>query len=57
MSAPPRAVSLDRIHKKFGDVVNQNVPLAPLTSARIGGPADVLVTIQSAEELLKVINY
>ena len=57
MSALPRAVSFDRIHQKFGDVVKQNVPLAPLTSARIGGPADVFITIHSAEELAKVADF
>jgi len=35
----------------FGEQVQENVILAPYTSARIGGPADVLVTVRSADEL------
>jgi UDP-N-acetylmuramate dehydrogenase len=35
----------------FGEQVQENVSLAPYTSARIGGPADVLVTARSADEL------
>ena len=43
---------------KFGAAVQENISLAPYTSARIGGPADVLVTVKSADELadaMKVI--
>lgn len=35
----------------LGDQVQENVILAPYTSARIGGPADVLVTARSSAEL------
>ncbi|MBV6396649.1 MAG: UDP-N-acetylenolpyruvoylglucosamine reductase [Anaerolineales bacterium] len=35
----------------FGDRLQENVLLAPYTSARIGGPADFLVMVKSAEEL------
>ena len=35
----------------FGEQVQEQVPLAPYTSARIGGPADVLLTVRSADEL------
>ncbi|MCQ3937901.1 MAG: UDP-N-acetylmuramate dehydrogenase [Chloroflexi bacterium] len=41
----------DIVRQKFGDAVQENVPLAPFTSARIGGPADVLLTVKSADEL------
>lgn len=40
----------------FGDAVKENVSLAPYTSARIGGPADVLITVKSKDELANVIE-
>jgi len=36
---------------RFGAAVQENVSLAPYTSARIGGPADLFVTVTSADEL------
>jgi UDP-N-acetylmuramate dehydrogenase len=41
---------------RFNDKVRENIPLAPYTSARIGGPADVLITVDSADELSQVIS-
>ncbi|HNA87706.1 MAG TPA: UDP-N-acetylmuramate dehydrogenase [Anaerolineales bacterium] len=41
----------DVLRRKFGDAVYENASLAPYTSARIGGLADVLVTVKSADEL------
>ena len=38
----------------FGEQVQEQVLLAPYTSARIGGPADALVTAHSADELAQV---
>ena len=35
----------------FGDRLQENVPLSGYTAARIGGPADVLVFVRSADEL------
>lgn len=35
----------------FGEQVQQNQPLARYTSARVGGPARILLTVHSAEEL------
>jgi UDP-N-acetylmuramate dehydrogenase len=52
------AHSVDVLRLRFGAAVQENVSLAPYTSARIGGPADVLVTVKSADELadaMKVI--
>jgi UDP-N-acetylmuramate dehydrogenase len=45
------AFAVDVLRRKFGDVVQEHVLLAPYTSARIGGPADVLLTVKSADEL------
>ncbi len=47
----------DQLHAEFGDSVQENVILAPYTSARIGGPADILLTVNSAEELAKVMTF
>lgn len=54
MTTPVRP--LDVLHIKFGDKVQENVSLAPYTSARIGGPADILVTANSADELAEIMT-
>ncbi|MEW5938482.1 MAG: UDP-N-acetylmuramate dehydrogenase [Chloroflexota bacterium] len=40
----------------FGDRLQENVSLAPYTSARIGGPADALITVKSADELAETMT-
>lgn len=45
------AFAVDLLRQKFGDAVQEKVSLAPYTSARIGGPADVILTVKSADEL------
>ena len=50
MTTPARPVDVLRLH--FGDAVQENVSLAPYTSARIGGLADVFVVVKSANELM-----
>jgi UDP-N-acetylmuramate dehydrogenase len=47
---------VEELTARFGEQVRRNVPLAPYTSARIGGPADLLVTVHSADELAVVIS-
>jgi len=47
---------IDVLYAKLGDMVKENVSLAPYTSARIGGPADVLVTADSADELARIVK-
>src|SRR3990172_580365 len=49
MTTPALPVDVLRVH--FGGAVQENVPLAPYTSARIGGPAGILLTLKSADEL------
>ena len=39
------------LRAEFGERLQENVMLAPFTSARIGGPADALLTVKSADEL------
>ncbi len=50
------ATIVDELTARFGKQVRHAVSLAPYTSARVGGPADVLVTVQSADELAAVIQ-
>ncbi len=38
----------------FGPKLQRDVPLGPYTSARIGGPADYLIVVRSADELAAV---
>ncbi len=40
----------------FGEQVQEQVLLAPYTSARIGGMADALVTVRSADELARAVQ-
>ncbi len=47
---------IDVLYAKLGDKVKENVSLAPYTSARIGGPADILITAESADELARTIK-
>ncbi len=54
MTTPARPVDVLRLY--FGDSVQEHVNLAPYTSARIGGPADVFVVVKSANELTDVMK-
>src|SRR5574339_254789 len=54
MLAPVQVI--DSLYAKLGDKVKENVALAPYTSARIGGPADILITAESADELARIIK-
>jgi len=47
---------IDTLYAKLGDKVKENVSLAPYTSARIGGPADILVTAESDDELARIVK-
>jgi UDP-N-acetylmuramate dehydrogenase len=47
---------IDILYAKLGDKVKENVSLAPYTSARIGGPADILITAESADELARIVK-
>jgi len=44
------------LQETFGERMQENVSLAPYTSARIGGPADALVTVSSADELADTVS-
>ncbi len=48
---------LDDVLRRLGpERVRRNVPLAPLTTFRIGGPADLLVEARTAEELVQAVQ-
>ena len=47
---------IDALYAKFGDKVKENVPLAPYTSARIGGPADIFLMADTAAELARIVK-
>ena len=49
--------TVEILRQQFGDAVQENIPLAPYTSARIGGPADVLLTVKSADEFAAVMQF
>jgi UDP-N-acetylmuramate dehydrogenase len=42
--------------EEFADIVKRNEPLAPYTSFKLGGPAEILVQPRSAEELAAVVR-
>jgi UDP-N-acetylmuramate dehydrogenase len=50
------ARSIDMLYAKLGDRVKENVSLAPYTSARIGGPADILITADSADDMAQIVK-
>jgi len=47
---------IDVLYAKLGDKVKENVSLAPYTSARIGGPADIFITADTAAELGRIVR-
>jgi len=51
------AAALADLRAVLGDQVEENVLLAPYTSARIGGPAEFLVTVRSADELARTVQF
>jgi len=50
------AMPVEVLLAKFGDKVKENSSLAPYTSARIGGPADYLITATSSDELAEIMT-
>lgn len=47
---------IDFLYARFGEKVKENVPLAPYTSARIGGPADIFITADTAAEVARIVK-
>lgn len=42
---------IERLREMFGDQLQINPPMARYTTARVGGPAELLVTVTTADEL------
>jgi UDP-N-acetylmuramate dehydrogenase len=57
MSVPASTLPVSKLRAEFGEMVQEHVPLAPYTSARIGGLADALITARSADELAAVVEF
>ncbi len=51
-----KTLSLPNLRDAFGDKLQENVSLAAYTSARIGGDADALIIVNSADELAETIS-
>jgi UDP-N-acetylmuramate dehydrogenase len=47
---------IDTLYAKLGDMVKENVSLAPYTSARIGGPADIFLMADTSTELARIVK-
>jgi len=54
MTSPVQVV--DVLRQKFGNAVQENVSLAPYTSARIGGFADILIVVKSTNTFTDVMT-
>ena len=48
---PTTTLSLENLHSVFGENMQTDVSLARYTAARVGGPADVLVVVNSIDQL------
>ena len=44
------------LRSRFGAHLQENVPLAHYTTARVGGPAEALIPVNSAEELARALE-
>lgn len=49
-------MSLSKLRQVFGDRLQENEPLARFTSSRIGGPAEMLLTAESADDLAEIVS-
>jgi UDP-N-acetylmuramate dehydrogenase len=47
---------MDRLERAFGKQLRREVPLAPFTAARLGGPAEVLLEARSAHALAQAVS-
>jgi UDP-N-acetylmuramate dehydrogenase len=53
----PHTLSPAALRAEFGGRVRFDAPLAPYTAARIGGAADVFITVESADELARAAGF
>lgn len=52
-----KAISLEKLKENFGDLLEQGAPLAKYTTTRVGGTADALITVTSADQLADAATY
>jgi UDP-N-acetylmuramate dehydrogenase len=52
----PLSSAYERLCARLGDSVQRDVPLAPYTTFRIGGPADLFLEAHSADELAAAVT-
>lgn len=51
-------VQLDlTVPEQLGLTIRRNVALAPLTTMKVGGPADYFVTVSTTDQLLKLVRW
>jgi UDP-N-acetylmuramate dehydrogenase len=48
--------ALTELRQIFGERLQENQPLAKFTSARLGGPADALITAESVDQLAETVS-
>lgn len=51
-----KTVPTSKLRRMFGERLQENVALAPYSSARIGGQADALISVNSADDLAQSIS-
>lgn len=51
-----KPATLKRLAETFGSRLRRYVPLARYTAARLGGPADALIEVQTVEELVQAVE-
>lgn len=56
MNSPGTPLPLKELREQFGQRLQENVRLANYTAARVGGPADALLVVNSADELEKCVK-
>jgi len=49
--------SISILRNELGDRLSENIPLARYTTARVGGPARGLVTVDSTHDLIQLVNF
>ncbi len=47
---------IEILRARYGERVHEGAPLAPMTTFKVGGPADVLVETRSADEIVDTIR-
>lgn len=52
----PASASIDRLRQRFGERLQTAVRLARYTSARVGGPAEMLLVASSANDLAEMVS-